>query len=146
MKTNTMLVIALCLGLTTACSSAPRKYVDPSIPKGRIFGTIVKMEKTPERCEKPSSTGATLIGAVLGGVVGHQFGGGRGKTVSTVTGAVLGGVVGSKTNDNKALVCKKRGYLYTLAYLDNNYNQHYVVQRFENPKPVGETIEFRLNY
>jgi len=38
---------------------------------------------------------ATVIaGAVLGGVAGHQVGGGRGRTVATVLGAVLGGYLG----------------------------------------------------
>ena len=34
--------------------------------------------------------GAMLLGAVLGGVVGHQFGGGRGNAVATGAGAVIG--------------------------------------------------------
>jgi surface antigen len=35
-------------------------------------------------------------GAVLGGVIGHQFGGGHGKTVATIGGAALGAFVGSR--------------------------------------------------
>jgi uncharacterized protein YcfJ len=34
--------------------------------------------------------GAVLFGAVLGGVVGHQFGGGSGKDVATAAGALIG--------------------------------------------------------
>ena len=33
----------------------------------------------------------SVLGAVAGGVLGHQFGGGRGKDVATVAGAVAGG-------------------------------------------------------
>lgn len=33
----------------------------------------------------------TIAGAVIGGVVGHQFGKGRGRKVATIAGAVLGG-------------------------------------------------------
>lgn len=33
----------------------------------------------------------TIAGTVIGGVVGHQFGKGRGKKVATIAGAVLGG-------------------------------------------------------
>jgi uncharacterized protein YcfJ len=145
MKITNLLIAILCVGIT-ACSSAPRKPVDPSVPTGRIYGTIVKMQKTPERCEKPSSTGAMLVGAVIGGVIGNQFGGGNGKIATTVLGAGAGGKIGSNTNKNKALVCKKRGYLYTLAYLDNNHKQKYTTKRFERSKPVGETIEFKLKY
>ena len=38
----------------------------------------------------------TAIGAVAGGLLGHQVGGGKGKTLATVGGAVAGGVVGNK--------------------------------------------------
>lgn len=33
---------------------------------------------------------APLFGAIIGGVIGHQFGGGRGKDVATVAGALIG--------------------------------------------------------
>jgi outer membrane lipoprotein SlyB len=35
-------------------------------------------------------------GAVVGGVIGHQIGGGTGKTLATVGGAVAGGVAGNE--------------------------------------------------
>ena len=34
--------------------------------------------------------GAVLLGAMVGGVIGHQFGGGHGKDVATAAGAVIG--------------------------------------------------------
>lgn len=36
----------------------------------------------------------SVLGAVAGGVIGHQFGGGRGKDVATVVGALGGGYAG----------------------------------------------------
>jgi uncharacterized protein YcfJ len=36
-----------------------------------------------------------LTGTVLGGVIGHQFGGGRGKDLATIGGAVAGAAVGA---------------------------------------------------
>jgi uncharacterized protein YcfJ len=38
----------------------------------------------------------TAIGAVLGGLIGNQFGGGNGKTLTTVGGAVAGGYAGNQ--------------------------------------------------
>ncbi len=38
----------------------------------------------------------TLGGAVVGGVVGNQFGRGQGKVVATVAGALLGGLAGNQ--------------------------------------------------
>ena len=54
-------------------------------------GTIESIEVVP------SSQGlglGTLAGAAIGGVLGHQVGGGTGKTVSTVAGAAGGAYVG----------------------------------------------------
>jgi len=38
----------------------------------------------------------SVLGAVAGGVIGHQFGGGRGKDVATVVGALGGGYAGNQ--------------------------------------------------
>lgn len=38
----------------------------------------------------------TVIGAIAGGVIGHQIGGGRGRDLATVGGAVGGGLVGKE--------------------------------------------------
>jgi uncharacterized protein YcfJ len=42
----------------------------------------------------------TAVGAVAGGLLGNQVGGGKGKTLATVGGAVAGGYVGNKVQKN----------------------------------------------
>ncbi|HLF30904.1 MAG TPA: glycine zipper 2TM domain-containing protein [Xanthomonadales bacterium] len=42
------------------------------------------------------SAAPVVLGAVIGGVVGHQFGGGNGKAALTVAGAALGGTIGAQ--------------------------------------------------
>lgn len=42
------------------------------------------------------SEGGTVVGAVAGGILGNQIGGGSGKVVATAIGAVVGGIVGSE--------------------------------------------------
>lgn len=42
----------------------------------------------------------TAIGAIAGGVLGNQVGGGRGKTVATVAGAAAGGYAGNQVQKN----------------------------------------------
>ncbi len=37
----------------------------------------------------------TAAGAVVGGIIGHQFGKGSGKVAATIAGAVIGGIVGN---------------------------------------------------
>ena len=41
----------------------------------------------------PGATGSTLFGALVGGVVGHQFGSGRGNDAATVAGTLLGAAI-----------------------------------------------------
>jgi uncharacterized protein YcfJ len=41
------------------------------------------------------NVGGAIAGALIGGVLGHQVGGGTGKDIATVGGAVAGGVIGS---------------------------------------------------
>lgn len=38
----------------------------------------------------------TVIGAVSGGIIGNQFGSGKGKAVATVAGIIAGGIIGSE--------------------------------------------------
>lgn len=57
-------------------------------------GTVTAV--TPvERTGQASGAGA-VAGGVLGALVGNQFGGGDGKTVTTILGAVGGGVAGNE--------------------------------------------------
>ncbi|MEP7067995.1 MAG: glycine zipper 2TM domain-containing protein [Usitatibacter sp.] len=43
----------------------------------------------------PIGAGA-IIGAIAGGVLGHQVGGGRGRDVATAGGAIVGGLIGNQ--------------------------------------------------
>ena len=73
---------------------------------------IIKETKIPhEEChdetvvrQKPvkdqNRIAGKVIGAVAGGVLGHQVGGGNGKKVATVAGAVAGGYAGDKVQGN----------------------------------------------
>ncbi len=44
--------------------------------------------------------GGTAVGAVAGGLLGHQVGGGKGKTLATIGGAVAGGYAGKKVQEH----------------------------------------------
>jgi outer membrane lipoprotein SlyB len=42
-----------------------------------------------------------LLGGLAGGVVGHQIGGGQGKTIATIGGAIAGAVVGNEVEKSR---------------------------------------------
>ncbi len=57
-----------------------------------VYGKVdsVRYISQQEIIESKASGWDTLLGATIGGLVGNQFGGGRGKEVATVVGAVAG--------------------------------------------------------
>lgn len=59
----------------------------------------VQEVRTEQREGRGSGLGA-VGGAVIGGLLGNQVGGGSGKTLATVGGAVAGGAVGNKVEKN----------------------------------------------
>lgn len=55
-------------------------------------GTVTSI--TPVTQKGEAGAIGTIGGAAAGGVIGHQFGGGRGKDAATVGGAILGAIAG----------------------------------------------------
>jgi uncharacterized protein YcfJ len=55
----------------------------------------VERQQVSEPARGDRNVGGAIAGALIGGVLGHQIGGGSGKDVATVGGAVAGGVIGS---------------------------------------------------
>lgn len=54
----------------------------------------VERQQVQAQDNRPS-TGGMLAGAILGGVLGHQVGGGSGRDIATVGGALAGGAIGA---------------------------------------------------
>lgn len=80
--------------LSQTASSATKQTSDPVRAVCVDCGVI---ESVQELNSKGASTGLGAVGgAVIGGVLGHQVGGGRGKDLATVAGAVGGAVAGNE--------------------------------------------------
>ncbi len=58
-------------------------------------GRVVQVETLISQGANHQVAG-TILGGVVGGLLGHQVGGGRGKTLATIAGAVGGGYVGNR--------------------------------------------------
>jgi len=71
---------------------APQAYTPPAPQVCEDCGTIAAI--TPVKTKGEAGAMGTLAGAVIGGVIGHQFGGGKGKDVATVAGAAGGAMAG----------------------------------------------------
>lgn len=75
---------------------------------------VIEEVREVEKAGQASGVGA-VGGAVVGGVLGHQVGSGRGKDVATVLGAIGGGVAGHQIEKN---VKKTKEYQITVRYED----------------------------
>lgn len=79
---------------------APVTHVEPVVrqvrvktPRRECWDETQAVESRPHISD-PAVGGRTLIGAIIGGVVGHQFGSGRGRDVATIAGTAIGARVG----------------------------------------------------
>ena len=62
-------------------------------------------ERTVTRQDNGAPIGpATVLGAIAGGVLGHQVGGGHGKDAATAGGAVVGGLIGNQIDRDQGNV------------------------------------------
>jgi len=84
----------------------------------------------------------TVLGAIAGGVIGHQVGSGRGNDAATVGGAIVGGLVGSQVgntyNSQDVQRCREvRGHP---QYWDVTYNFRGQQRYAQLTQPPGATI------
>jgi len=88
----------LAFGLLAA-GAGPAAYAQSSdtAPRTRTVCENVEVRDQPKDQHRIAGT---AIGAVAGGLLGHQVGGGKGKTLATVGGAVAGGYAGNKIQQN----------------------------------------------
>ena len=67
--------------------------------------------------------GKTILGAIIGGVVGHQFGGGSGKNVATVAGSLIGASVANDAAHRSAGYGRKE-YSRPVTRCETSYRSH----------------------
>lgn len=100
-RTCSIALIALASGLAHAggvsYQTVPVLEVEPrhTVTRTPIERTVCWDETTYQRVGGSSNSATpTIVGAIIGGVVGNQFGGGSGNTAMTAAGAALGGSIG----------------------------------------------------
>ena len=90
---------------------------------------VVESVRTLQEQQPTSGLGAAA-GALLGGVLGHQVGGGNGKTLATVAGAVGGGLAGNAVEKNTHTATSYE----VIVRMEDGSKQRFVMkeQRFRN--------------
>ena len=109
----------------------------------------IERQQVTERSD--NNVGGAVVGALIGGVLGHQVGGGRGRDVATAGGAVAGALVGNNagrgdgnTYDKDVQRCQTVAST-TPAYWDVTYNYRGVEHRMQMSSPPGNTVAVNRN-
>src|SRR5918995_3758198 len=112
-KARGLLVLVGVLGVTGVALAAPPPWSNSrhSRSSDYDYASVTRVEpivrqvriETPRRecyddvryveshgISDPNVGGRTLLGSIIGGVIGHQFGSGSGQDAATVAGAVIG--------------------------------------------------------
>lgn len=95
---NLRMTLSIGLAATMLVSGPrPTHAQDYAQPRTRQVCHNVRVQDRPS---DQHQIAGTAVGAVAGGLLGHQVGGGKGKTLATVGGAVVGGYAGKKVQEN----------------------------------------------
>jgi len=117
MKTKTGLpglIAAATLLSSSLVMAGPSYHAQGRVLKVEPIYETVRVREPERRCwdeevrvhrRGRDSAVPTVAGAIVGGVVGNQFGKGSGKDAATVAGALLGGAVGNEIGSTP-----RRGY------------------------------------
>lgn len=100
-----------------------------------------------------TNAGGVIAGALIGGILGHQVGGGTGRDVATAGGAIAGAAIGNnmanQSNSNNSYAhdvrrCENVGQAKP-EYWDVTYNYRGVTHRVQMSTPPHETIAINRN-
>jgi uncharacterized protein YcfJ len=69
-------------------------------PAYESYTTTTSQPRCVEEHHSGNTTGATVLGAIVGGALGNQVGKGDGRKAATVAGAVAGGAIGHEIAEN----------------------------------------------
>lgn len=135
-----------------------------------VFGEVIKVTPIDRAIKKqvpyescrvvdvpiygPTHSGPNIGGAIIGGVIGNQFGSGSGKEAMTALGALVGSTAGQRSDQivgyRQERICTT-DYSYVTEYINDGYRVTYTydgkeyviktVQRYD----VGDYIRLKIN-
>ena len=83
--------------------------------------SVAACAATPETGQGPRENTGTLVGAVAGGLIGSQFGGGTGERIAAgLAGAAIGGMIGNRIGAGMDDEDKQRAYAAQVQALESS--------------------------
>jgi len=114
-----------------------------------LFGKVVSVRNiSQEELIKDKNNGwKTFGGALVGGVIGNQFGGGSGKDVATILGAIIGGSMAhNRHNQPKKVVTRLVELMITISGTEHSGEQFMVIQDLDNQMVFHANDKVRMIY
>ena len=148
-----MKTLATTLLLATA-SLAQAQEVGQVISRTALYQQVAvprqTCSQTPVAVQNPSSGAGALMGAIAGGAVGSQIGGGSGQALATMVGVIGGSMMGDRienpgTQVHNQTTCTTQNFMenrlvgYTVVY-EYAGKQHTV----QLPQDPGPTIQLQV--
>lgn len=106
--------------------------------------------QTPVAVQNPSSGGGALMGAIAGGALGHQIGGGTGQALATMAGLIGGAMVGDRIENPGSQIqnqtsCTTQG-VYENRLVGYNVVYEYAGKQYtvQLPQDPGPTLQLQV--
>ena len=148
-----MKTLATTLLLATA-SLAQAQEVGQVISREAVYQQIAVPRQTcsqmPVAVQNPTSGGGALMGAIAGGAVGSQIGGGSGQALATMIGVVGGSIMGDRI-ENPGTQVQNQTTCTTQNIMENRLVGYNVVYEYAGkqhsvqlPQDPGPTIQLQV--
>ncbi|MCF2846615.1 glycine zipper 2TM domain-containing protein [Pseudoalteromonas sp. ACER1] len=137
-------ILASCLLLSSPSYADYQR--NKAVPVQQVlFGSVQSVRAiTEQELVKDKTNGwETFGGALIGGVIGNQFGGGSGRTVATILGSMIGGSVAHNRQQNSRVI---QYQLVELMIKVESGEQFMVVQDKDNQMLFNQGDKVRLVY
>ena len=103
------------------------------------YGTVARIDEVDTQAQPTG--GGTVLGALVGGVVGNQFGHGSGRAAATALGVFGGAVVGNNVEQQQAAAASSR-YWRVFVRFDDGERREFNYSALNGLHP-GERVRLR---
>ena len=148
-----MKTLATTLLLATA-GLAQAQEVGQVISRTAVFQQVAVPRQTciqtPVAVQNPTSGAGALMGAIAGGAIGNQIGGGSGRAIATMAGVMGGAIMGDKI-ENPGSQVQNQTTCTTQTVYENRLTGYNVVYEYAGkqynvqlPQDPGPTIQLQV--
>ena len=147
---KSLLLTSLTLLIFCFSHSATADYDrNKAVPVEKVlFGTVVSARNISQQelIQDKNSGWKTFGGALIGGVIGNQFGGGSGRDIATVLGAIAGGAIANNRNQGKTVVIHLVELMIEVDCAEQQCQQFMVIQDYDQQMVFHHQDAVRMVY